>query len=246
MLLALSTPGETNMNLRDQWICLWLVPVFGIVIAAAFYISGFVPPLSPTLGANEVAEFYRTHLEQIRAGMITVNLCGVMFIPFYMVITVQMMRMGTPTQAFAFAYLSAAASAQSIFVMGDLFWSVAAFRPERDPNLTLLLNDLAWMAFVSPVGFIMAQNIFLALGIYFDKRPKPVFPRWAAHLSLLAALLMAPGAFSLMYKTGPLAWDGVLSFDLRVATFAIYIAVMFFVVRSALLEQQREMDGAAA
>src|ERR1700744_6389901 len=188
------------MNLRDQWICLWLGPGLGVVLAVAFFISGFVPPLSSLLSADQVADFYLTHLEQIRAGMITFNLCGIMFIPFYMVIVVQMQRMGTPSQAFAYAYLSAAASGQAIFLMGDLFWSVAAFRPERDPQLTLLLNDLAWMAFVSPVGFIMAQNIFLALGIYFDKRPKPIFPRWSAHLSILAALLMAPGAFSLMYK----------------------------------------------
>jgi hypothetical protein len=228
------------MNLRDQWICLWLVPVFGIVVAIAFYISGFVPPLSPALGANDVAAFYRDHLGQVRAGMITVNLCGIMFIPFYMVIVVQMQRMGTSTQAFAYAYLSAAASGQSIFLMGDLFWSVAAFRPERDPQLTLMLNDLAWMAFVSPVGFIMAQSVFLALGIYMDVRAEPVFPRWAGHLSLLVALAMIPGAFSLMYKTGPFAWDGALAFDLRVGAFIAYIAVMFFVVRSALIAQGRE------
>ena len=236
------------MNLRDQWICLWLVPVFGVVLAVAFFISGFVPPLSPLLSADQVADFYRTHLEQIRAGMITVNLCGIMFIPFYMVIVVQMQRMGTPSQAFAYAYLSAAASGQAIFLMGDLFWSVAAFRPERDPQLTLMLNDLAWMAFVSPVGFIMAQNTFLALGVYMDARPNPVFPRWVGHLSLLVALSMLPGAFSLMYKSGPFAWDGALAFDLRFGAFAAYMIVMFFVVRSALTVQGREAlpAGAAA
>ena len=236
------------MNLRDQWICLWLVPVFGVVLAVAFCISGFVPPLSPLLSADQVADFYRTHLEQIRAGMITVNLCGIMFIPFYMVIVVQMQRMGTPSQAFAYAYLSAAASGQAIFLMGDLFWSVAAFRPERDPQLTLMLNDLAWMAFVSPVGFIMAQNTFLALGVYMDARPNPVFPRWVGHLSLLVALSMLPGAFSLMYKSGPFAWDGALAFDLRFGAFAAYMIVMFFVVRSALTVQGREAlpAGAAA
>jgi hypothetical protein len=228
------------MNLRDQWICLWLVPVFGVVLAVAFVISGFVPPLSPALSAEEVAAFYRDHLEQVRAGMITVNLCGIAFIPFYMVIVVQMQRMGTPTEAFAFAYLSAAASGQSIFLMGDLFWSIAAFRPERDPQITQMLNDLAWMAFVSPVGFLMAQNVFLALGIYMDARPKPVFPRWAAHLSILVALLMLPGAFSLMYKTGPFAWDGALSFDLRAGAFIVYTAAMFFVVRSALIAQAND------
>ena len=232
------------MTSADQRICLWLVPVFGVVLIAAFCIAGFIPPLSPTLTAQEVADFYRHHIGEIRAGMITVNLCGIMFIPFFMVIVVQMQRMAVPSRAFAYAYLSAAASAGSIFLLADLTWSIAAFRPERDPQLTMMLNDLAWMAFISPVGFMMAQNVFLALGIYMDAGPKPVFPRWVAHFNILAALLTAPGAFALMFKEGPLAWNGSLAFALRFATFAVYLAVMFFVVRSALNQQTRE-EGAA-
>ena len=233
------------MRLSDQRICLWLVPVFGVVLVTAFCIAGFVPPLSPTLPAQDVADFYRDHIGKIRAGMIAVNLCGIMFIPFFMVIVVQMQRMANPSRAFAYAYLSAAASAGSIFLLADLAWSIAAFRPERDPQLVLMLNDLAWMAFISPVGFMMAQNVFLALGIYMDTRHKPVFPRWVGHFNILAALLITPGAFSLMFKEGPLAWDGSLAFGLRFGSFAVYIAVMFFVVRSALGQQIRE-EGAAA
>lgn len=233
------------MQVSDQRICLWLVPVFAVVLVTAFCIAGFIPPLSPTLSAQEVANFYQDHIGKIRAGMITVNLGGIMFIPFFMVIVVQMQRMANPSRAFAYAYLSAAASAGSIFLLADLTWSIAAFRPERDPQLTMMLNDLAWMAFISPVGFMMAQNVFLALGIYLDAGPKPVFPRWVGHFNILAALLMAPGAFALMFKEGPLAWDGGLAFGLRFGTFAVYIAVMFFVVRSALQQQTRE-EGAAA
>jgi hypothetical protein len=228
------------MKLSDQRICLWLVPVFGFLLVAAFAVAGFIPPLSPALSAQDVASFYQDHIGKIRAGMITVNLCGIMFIPFFMVIVVQMQRMANPSRAFAYAYLSAAASAGSIFLLADLCWSIAAFRPERDPQLTLMLNDLAWMAFVSPVGFMMAQNVFLALAIYLDAQPKPVFPRWVGHFNILAALLMAPGAFVLMFKEGPLAWDGSVAFGLRFGTFAAYIAVMFFVVRSALNQQTRE------
>jgi len=57
------------------------------------------------------------------------------------------------------------------------------------------------------------------------------------HFNIVSALLMVPGAFALLYKTGPLAWDGVLSFWLRIATYAVYIAVMFFVVRAAINRQ---------
>jgi hypothetical protein len=230
------------MKLSDQRICLWLVPVFGIALITAFCMSGFIPPPSPSLTAQEVADFYRDHIGKIRAGMITVNLCGVMFIPFFMVIVVQMQRMAIPSRAFAYAYLSAAAGAGSIFLLADLTWSIAAFRPERDPQLILMLNDLAWMSFTSPVGFLMAQNVFLALGIYMDAGPKPVFPRWVAHFNVLAALLTAPGAFALMFKEGPLAWNGSLAFGLRFGSFAAYIAVMFFVMRSVLDRQAEEVS----
>ena len=232
------------MNLIDQRICLWLVPIVGVVMLIAFSISGFVPPLPPTLTAQEVADFYRDNIAQIRAGMITVNLFGIMFIPFFMVIVVQMQRMTHASRALAYAYLSAAASAASIFLLADLAWSIAAFRPERDPQLTMVLNDLAWMAFVSPVGFVMAQNFFLALGIYLDARPQPIFPRWVGHFNILTALLMMPGAFALMFREGPLAWDGSLAFGLRFGTFIVYIAVMFFVVRSALAQQAQELSPA--
>jgi hypothetical protein len=228
------------MNLTDQRICLWLVPVFGVLLLAAFCIAGFIPPPSPTLSAQAVANFYRDNLAGIRAGLITINLCGIMFIPFFMVIVAQMQRMANPSRAFAYTYLSAAASGASIFLMADLCWSIAAFRPERDPQLIMVLNDLAWIAFVTPVGFMMAQNVCLALGIYIDARPQPVFPRWVGHFNILTALLMTPGAFALMFKGGPLAWDGSLAFGLRFGSYVVYIAVMFFVVRSALAQQLRQ------
>ena len=234
------------MNTTDQRICLWLVPGFGALLMLAFGIfPGFFPPLSPTLSAEEVATFYRNNVGAIRASMLICNVCGVAFIPFFMVIVVQMQRMANPSRAFAYSYLSAAASGATLFALADLAWLIAAFRPERDPQLTMLLNDLAWMAFVTPVGFILAQNLCLALGIYMDAQPRPVFPRWVGHFNIAAALLMTPGAFALMFMTGPLAWDGVLAFWLRVGTYTLYLAVMFFVVRTAINRQAME-EGATA
>jgi len=238
--------AERSMNITDQRICLWLVPGFGALLVLAFCMfPGFFPPLSPTLTADEVADFYRNNFAQIRASMLIFNLCEVTFIPFYMVIVVQMQRMATPSRAFAYSYLSAAASGATLFALADLAWLIAAFRPERDPELLLLLNDLAWMAFITPVGFIIAQNFCLALAIYMDARTKPVFPRWVGHFNIVIALLMAPGAFALMNQTGALAWDGFWSFWVRSGAFGSYIAVMFFVVRAAINQQDREQGATA-
>jgi hypothetical protein len=201
--------------------------------------------MSPAMTAEEVATFYRDHVGEIRASMIIVNLCGVSFIPFFMVIVVQMQRMGNPSRAFAYSYLSAAASGATLFALADLAWLIAAFRPERDPQLTQLLNDLAWIAFITPVGFIIAQNLCLALAIFMDSRRTPVFPRWVGHFNIVAGLLMTPGAFAMMFMHGPFAWNGLLAFWVRIGTYCLYLAVMFFVVSSAINQQASEERVAA-
>jgi len=235
------------MNTRDQRICLGLVPLFGaLFLIGCTIFPGFFPPLSPTMSADEVAAFYRDHVGQIRASVILFNLIGIGFIPFFMVIVVQMMRMGNPSRAFAYSYLAAAVSGGTLFALADLAWLNAAARPDRDPQLTMFLNDLAWFSFTTPVGFIITQNLVLALAIYMDALPEPVFPRWVGHFNIVSALLMVPGAFALLYKTGPLAWDGALSFWLRISTFTLYIAVMFFVVRTAISRQVARGEHALA
>src|SRR5206468_55447 len=108
---------------------------------------------------------------------------------------------------FAYSYLSAVASGATLFAVADLLWLIAAFRPERSPDLVLLLNDLAWIIFTAPVGMLVAQNVCLALAIYLDARPAPVFPRWVGHFNMLVAAAMAPAALAAVVRTGPFAWD---------------------------------------
>lgn len=229
------------MKLIDQKICLWMVPFFGALFLLAFWnFQGFFPPVSPSMSAEEVASFYRDNLSQVRASMILCNIIGVSLIPFYTIIVVQMMRMKNASKVFAYSYLVAVVNGATMFALADLAWLNAAFRPDRDPQLTMLLNDLAWFAFITPVGFILVQNFCLAMSIYLDKSEQPVFPRWIAHFNIIAAVLMAPSALAVMHKSGPLAWDGAISFWLHFSTYILYVAVMFFAVRSAITKQASE------
>jgi hypothetical protein len=196
--------------------------------------------MSPQLTADQVASFYRHHTAWIRFSMVTFNLCGIMLLPFFCVIVVQMKRMATQSQVFAYCYLSAVVSGATLFALADIFYAVAAFRPERDPDLIMLLNDLGWMVFIAPVGMIVAQNLMLALAVYHDNGPNPVFPRWVGHLSLVTLFAMVPSACAVVVTNGPLAWDGAVSFWLRNGAFATFIVVMFFVVRAAIHRQALE------
>jgi len=165
-------------------------------------------------------------------------------LPFFMVIVIQMKRMATQSHIFAYCYLTAAVSGATLFALADIFYLTAAFRPDRSPELVMLLNDMAWMIFIAPVGVLVAQNLLLGLAIYFDDGPNPVFPRWVGHFAIATAVAMAPAVGAAVFKTGPLAWDGVVSFWLRNTAFVAFVIVMFFVLRSAVRRQAVE-DGVA-
>lgn len=228
-------------NIKAQWVSLWSGPAVGAVLLIAMLaFPGFWPPMSPTWSAQQVAGFYADHTAWIRFSQVTFNLCGILVLPFFMVIVVQMKRMKGQSHVFAYCYLTAVVSGATIFALSNILFLVAAFRPERDPALIMLLNDLAWILFVAPVGMVVSQFALLAVAVYFDDGPDPVFPRWVGHYSVATAVAMIPAAGAAVFHTGPMAWDGLLAFWLRNGAFAAFVIVMFFVLRRAVLRQAIE------
>lgn len=234
------------MRSIDQIICLWVTPICAILIVLAFiFFPGFMPPMSPTMSETEVAEFFRENVSAIRWSMVTFNLFDVMFLSMFVVAGVQMKRMATPSPALAYAFIGSTASVVTLFTVADLMWLVAAFRPERSPEITVLLNDMAWIFFVTPVGLFASMCGFLATAIFLDARPDPVLPRWVAWLNIGAALLTLPSVLSVVVLSGPFAWDGIFSFWLRWIVFAAYVTLMFFALRNAIKRQDAAEEAIA-
>ncbi len=103
-----------------------------------------------------------------------------------------------------------------------------------------MLNDFAWITFTILVPYLIGQSVILALAIYFDDQPHPIFRRWVAHFNLLVALALVPAAFVGVALTGPLAWDGVLSFWLKNIAIAVWIVVMGVVLGQAVYRERAE------
>ena len=229
-------------------ILLWTLPVLGILWLSVFLLfPGFVQPMSPTMSAEEVAAFYRDpqNLPRIRYSMIVFNWFAVGLIPILALIVLQMRRMAHRTPVFSYGIIACAAGGPTIFLMASLFWLLAAFRPERDPELTLLFNDMAWVTFSSQVGFLIAQSVILALAIYLDRQTRPVFERWVAHFNLLVAAALLPASFVGLAMGGVLAWDGLLTFWIRNVAIGLWIVVMGVVLGQAIHRQRREAGVAA-
>ncbi|ULE31677.1 hypothetical protein [Mycobacterium sp. IDR2000157661] len=229
-----------------ELILFWTLPALAILWLSAFLLfPGFLHPMSPSMSAEEVAAFYRDETARIRYSMILFNWFGVGLIPLVMLIVTQVRRMAHRTPILSYSLLVCAAGPPTLFLIANMFWLLGAFRPERDPELTQLLNDLAWITFTVLVPYLIAQCLLLALAIYWDRRAQPVFKRWVAHFNVVVAAALVPAAFSALAFTGPIAWDGLLSFWVKNIAIAVWIVVMGSVVGSTIRRQRAQEPVAA-
>jgi hypothetical protein len=235
------SPRGARTRTDGELILLWTLPASAIIWVAGFLLfPGFTPPMSPTMPADRVAAFYRENQSGIRSSMILFNWFCVCLIPVLILIVMQIRRMAHRTPIFSYCMLGCVAGGPTLFLIANVCWLLAAFRPERSPELTQLLNDFAWITFTTLVPFLIAQSVILALAIYFDDSSHPVFPRWVAHFNLLVAAALVPAAFVGLALAGPLAWDGALSFWLKNIAIAVWIVVMGVVLGQAVYRERAE------
>jgi hypothetical protein len=240
MTTVTAARGDTTGERVAYWT--W-VPLLLIWAGAFLLFPGFVHPVSPRASAEEVAAFYRQDLSRIRYSMILFNWFGVALIPIVLLVAERMRKMAHRTPVLRFCVIGVAGGAPIAFLTSTVFWLVAAFRPDRSPDLTLLTNDLAWITFTCGVPFLVALFLFLALAVAWDDQPQPVFPRWIAWFNLAIAAATVPAAFAGLAKGGVFAWDGFVAFWMKNAALAVWIVVMASVLRQAM---DREDDRAEA
>ncbi|KUH97063.1 hypothetical protein AU189_10055 [Mycolicibacterium acapulense] len=229
-----------------ELLMLWALPAMVIIWASAFFLfPGFLHPMSPTMSAEEVADFYRDETARIRYSMILFNWFGVGLIPTVILIAMQVRKMAHRTPILSYCLIACAGGPPTLFLIANMFWLLGSFRPERSPDLTQLLNDLAWVTFTVLVPYLIAQCLVLALAIYWDRRDQPVFRPWVAHFNLLIAAALVPAAFGAVTFEGPFAWDGVLSFWLKNIAIAVWIVVMGVVLAQNIRRQRAEAAVAA-
>lgn len=233
-----------GLNTRAQVLCAWagiLCPV--IMFIGLWPAAGFFPPPLPGTSAADIAAIYQNNASGIRIGTICFLIAGALYGAFTASVSAQMRRMEPrETPVLSYAQLAAGSASILLFLVPALVWSVAAYRPERSPEITQALNDLGWFFFVMPFVLGFLQNLCIGFATLSDQRAQPVFPRWVGYFNLWAAALFIPGCLITFFKTGPFAWNGLLAFWIPAGVFGPWFWITAWAVIRAARRQAAQLD----
>lgn len=217
-----------------------------LLFFGGFVAAGFLPPLSPGMSPAQVAAHYQAHTAGIRLGAGLIFLSSMFYVWFTAVIAGQMRRIPGVHPTVINAALAAGAFAGVTFLVPALLFAVTAFRPDRSPDATLLLNDMSWIMLVMPWTPFMPQYFSFAFAILSDPGSRPLFPRWLAYFNIWVELLFTPATVLSFFKSGPFAWNGLFVFWMPATAFtALFIVNTTFLIK-AINSEARETSDAGA
>jgi hypothetical protein len=226
------------MTFSEQKVCAWGGPFCCLFLGVGLLLAGFVPPPAPTLSAEDISALYRDNAWAIRSGMV-ISLFGMVgWLALVAAINTQMERMVLSSSLPRHLQLGAGVIGVLTVMFPVMIWAITAFRPERDPQLTQMLNDIGWLIIIPAFPTFIAQLGGLGWGILQDEGKHPVFPRWVAFFNFWVAVLFIPGGFAYFVRTGPFAWDGFFAFWVAAGAFFVWLMVMTPILLSALKQQQ--------
>jgi hypothetical protein len=229
-------------NTQSQMVCLW-AGIAGIVLfmVGYWFMAGLVPPPSPHATAQSIQHFWSHDVTLKRYGLVVTMFAAALTAPWVAVIATQMKRIEGEHSPYTWTQLGLGMIGVLLFIFPAMVMQALLFRPSRDPNLMLTLNDIAWLPFIGAFMPATIQGLAVALAIFKDEEER-VFPRWLGYFNVFVALAFLPDVLIYSFKTGPFAWNGVIGFWLPLSVFSLWFFVMFPYLRRAILSQAEERD----
>jgi hypothetical protein len=216
---------EERSSLIFEMISAWCGPLFVTAFIFTFGLWGhYLPaPPSPALDAAGISAWYHQHWGDLRLGWMLSLVIIPLYMPWSAQISVQMRQIETRSRILTYTQLIGGALTVFVVSFGMLCWAVATFRPERDAGIIQVLHDIGWESLELQWNITTIQMVAMAVVGLYDKRPRPLFPRWVCWLSIWCGLSFVPASLTLYMKTGPFAWDGLLSFYVPYAAWLIWV-----------------------
>lgn len=208
-------------------------------------LMGFIPPPSPALTPEELAQIFIDRKFGIRVGSLIQCICYTFYGTWGIAIIMMMRRMERGLPVLTYASIANVGGGYVFFLLMPITWAMLAFRPETmDPNFLQIMNDWVWFIFILSWPPFAIFMIFIAIAIFCDHNSPTIFPRWVAYFNIWCAILIMPAALIEFFKTGPFAYDGIISFwFIYIVFFGSMMVMSVITMRAAATVNRRPAVG---
>ncbi len=228
------------MSQAHQRLCVWTGLLFLPLFWLGLLVAGWFPPPTPDLTTAQVQQMFTEDRTRIRIGVLILTSAAPLLAFYGAALSYQIRRSVGAASPLATAQSLVAACLILEFIFPQMIWQAAAFRGERSAELVQLCYDIGWLLYIGVVGTAMVQMALCGIAVLQDQRPVPLVPRWVAYTCFWSAIGVAGGAFCVFFRTGPIAWNGLIAFWLLALAFFVWMLTMSW----AMLRASRVEDGA--
>ncbi|TDO18464.1 hypothetical protein EV580_1651 [Mycobacterium sp. BK086] len=243
--MSATTPRhpDSPTEMRVQRVLIWSgVGMIVVWLAAFVFVAGFIPPSPPSSTSDAIVRLYDSNTVGIKLGMVIAMFGSALLVPFGVAVSGQLKRIDG-ARALADVQMVSCALLSLEFITPIGVWMATSFRVGgRSAEVTEAMHDLGWILFMTVIWSLFVQLIAIGAAILIDRSAAPVLPRWLGYLNFWVALLIIPAGTVLFFKSGPLAWNGVVGIYIPIAVFAIWFASMTTVIHKKLTSQIAEAE----
>ncbi|MFE6862142.1 hypothetical protein [Nocardia sp. NPDC057668] len=186
------------------------------------------PITDPNWTAEQASAFYTDHRGLIQLGVFSYMIGTSFLIPLAVLVAARTRMLEKRFAFFSMGQLVAFTGCYMVIVLMGIMWTMAAFRAGSvSPELTQAFNDLAWLVTIYGWPPFAAWILLMALPVFLAPPGSPTLPRWWGYFSILETIAGGTVINGLVgfFKTGPFAYNGIISTYLPLGFFAVYLVV---------------------
>ena len=224
---------------RDLSICWWITVVFYALFGVIFVLlTRVMPPPGADLTTAQITDYFRDNATTIQIGFVLLMIVIGFGSISNGLVAYQMTRMSV-SNIYAYSYITTlAVGALPGCLFAALSFLAAVFRPDTDPEILSLLYDTAFLTFVGSLGCFATNYVVFAIAVLQDRNN--ICPKWLAYVAIWQAVTEVLAAPVFVFRTGPFAWDGVISFWEGTILFGIFLGALIQLLRVAIRNQPVE------
>jgi len=236
---------EMNTTIMRAFVWSGVVVIVALIVAQGF-IMGFIPPPSPALAAHDLAQIFIDRKSSILIGCLIQCICWTFYGTWAIPIIMFIRKTERSMPVLTYASLVNVGGGWVFFILIPMTWAVIAFRAETlDPVTVQIMNDWVWFDWLYTWPSFSVWMIIIAAAIFFDHNVPTLYPRWVAYFNVWCGVLIFPAGLIGFFKTGPFAYNGLISFWFDVCVFFGWMAGMTIMTFKVITAEDRRLSMAA-